>query len=146
MFTVNSGWETFLSITDVLDHKVLENPMICMIKKKCQFRIPTIPRTERSPARRRRGRSLPPEHGRPRPLRRAGGAVRAAGPPSASSASDSIGSRHRTGRPTSEPVPDVRKRTSAFCPYTNSNAVTASPAPAPSFLSFLLCGEFRSLG
>lgn len=33
MFTVNSGWETFLSITDVLDHKVLENPMTCMIKK-----------------------------------------------------------------------------------------------------------------
>lgn len=51
MFTVNSGWETFLSITDVLDHKVLENPMTCMIKKKkCQFRIPKIPRTERSPA------------------------------------------------------------------------------------------------
>lgn len=40
MFTVNSGWETFLSITDVLDHKVLENPMTCMIKKKVSIQNP----------------------------------------------------------------------------------------------------------
>lgn len=40
MFTVNSGWETFLSITDVLDHKVLENPMICMIKKEVSIQNP----------------------------------------------------------------------------------------------------------
>lgn len=55
MFTVNSGWETFLSITDVLDHKVLENPMTCMIKKKSvnseslRYRVPST--RQRSPPR-----------------------------------------------------------------------------------------------
>lgn len=145
MFTVNSGWETFLSITDVLDHKVLENPMTCMIKKSVnseslRYRVPS--------ARHRAGGgdAASRQSADAAPAAESGWRCESRGAP----VRVQRFRRHRLAaqnRAANERAGPRRAETDGgVLPLHEFQRGHGLPRPAPSFLSFLLLGEFRGLG